>query len=178
MTAAGPERSDDGQTDVDAAFAAIIAGLDDVQWTHTPQQVDAAVESATAGEAGNSEGDRAAERAQRKSLRRMERAEEVAEFQAERQAQQDEIDADDAHFVPPEPPPLPRLRRRTVAALLLMALGILAMVEPQLFQIAPDAVLILGLVLLMTGIGLLVSRLRARATDPEDGSGWDDGARL
>lgn len=46
VTAAGPERSDDGQTDVDAAFAAIVAGLGDVQWTHTPAQVDAAVEPA------------------------------------------------------------------------------------------------------------------------------------
>ena len=178
MSAAGPERSDDGQTDVDAAFAAIVAGLNDVQWTHTPEQVDAAVEPTTPSGPVISDSDRAAERAQRKSLRRMERADEVAEFQAEQQAQQDETEADEAHFVPPEPPPLPRLRRRTVAALLLMALGILAMVEPQLFQIAPDAVLVLGLILLMTGLGLLVSRLRARASDPEDGSGWDDGARL
>ena len=42
-----------------------------------------------------------------------ERAEELAAFQAEQAAIEAEHEADDAHFTPPEPPPIPRPKRRT-----------------------------------------------------------------
>jgi len=47
-----------------------------------------------------------------------------------------------------------------------------------LFQVGPDVVLVLGITCLIGGFGMLIHGLRPRATDPEDGDGWDDGARL
>ena len=44
----------------------------------------------------------------RRELRRLERAAELAAFDASEAQDQAERDADDEHFTPPEPPPLPR----------------------------------------------------------------------
>ncbi|HEY8374048.1 MAG TPA: hypothetical protein VIL00_15010 [Pseudonocardiaceae bacterium] len=84
-------------------------------------------------------------------------------------------EADDDHFVPPEPPPLPPLRAPTVAALLLVGVGVLLLVVPGLVGLAPRIGTPLGLIALSAGIGWLV--LRARQGPPPD-SGWDDGAQV
>jgi hypothetical protein len=81
---------------------------------------------------------------------------------------------EDGHFVPPEPPPLPRLRAGTLFGILLMAVGVLLLAGPQLIGLAPRVATPLSLVSLAAGIGWLV--LRARNGPPD--SDHDDGAQL
>ncbi len=81
---------------------------------------------------------------------------------------------DDGHYVPPPPPPVPRVRLRTLAALLSVLLGLAVLFAPQLLGVstADPAVAVLGLVLLGGGAGALVWWVRDSAPD----SGPDDGA--
>jgi hypothetical protein len=79
------------------------------------------------------------------------------------------------HFVPPEPPPLPRLRRGTVLGLALLVLGLLLLVAPGLLGLASSIGTPLALVAVAGGIGWLVLRMRH---GPPPDSGWDDGAQL
>lgn len=190
-----PEPTDRQQSaaEVDAQFAAIVSGISSqMSWGTTVQELDTAATAGTApaagpvghgtdptaAEPGPAGSETALERQRRRNLRRAERAEEVEMFEAGRADSEAELRADDAHFVPPDPPPLPRPGRRTVVALLLLAVGLVLMVRPGLLQISPDAVLILGIGCLLGGFGLLVHGLRPRASDPDDAQGWDDGARL
>lgn len=83
--------------------------------------------------------------------------------------------ADDEHFVPPEPPPLPRLRPGTIFGILLLAVGVLLLAGPNLIGLAPRVATPLALVALAAGIGWLVLRMRQ---GPPPDSGWDDGAQL
>ncbi|WP_245734318.1 hypothetical protein [Lentzea jiangxiensis] len=83
--------------------------------------------------------------------------------------------ADDDHYVPPEPPPLPVLRASTFAALGLFVLGILLLVAPGIFGLQSSIGTPLSLVALCSGVGWLI--LRMRNTPPPD-SGWDDGAQV
>lgn len=200
-----PEGVDQEPTDrqqsaaeVDAQFAAIVSGISSqMSWGTTAQELDtsatagappatgpvrhgpdptAAVPGTAGSETAGSE--TALERQRRRNLRRAERAEEVEIFEAGRADSEAELRADEAHFVPPDPPPLPRPGRRTVVALLLLVIGLVLMVRPGLLQVSPEAVLILGIGCLLGGFGLLVHGLRPRASDPDDAQGWDDGARL
>ncbi|MCP2165324.1 hypothetical protein [Goodfellowiella coeruleoviolacea] len=84
-------------------------------------------------------------------------------------------EADDEHFVPPDPPPLPPMRTGTIAALALVALGILLLVAPSLLGLASSAATPLALISMSAGIGLLVLRMRQ---GPPPDSGWDDGAQV
>jgi hypothetical protein len=81
---------------------------------------------------------------------------------------------EDGHFVPPEPPPLPRLRTGTLFGILLLAIGVLLLAGPQLIGLAPRVATPLSLVSLAAGIGWLV--LRARNGPPD--SDRDDGAQV
>ena len=83
--------------------------------------------------------------------------------------------ADEDHYVPPEPPPLPVLRASTLAALGLFVLGIVLLVAPGLFGLQARIGTPLSLVALCAGVGWLI--LRMRNTPPPD-SGWDDGAQV
>ncbi|MGH3972032.1 MAG: hypothetical protein ACRDS9_01705 [Pseudonocardiaceae bacterium] len=78
------------------------------------------------------------------------------------------------HFTPPEPPPLPVPRRRTVGGVALLVIGVLLLVGPNLLGLTEAVAIPLGLVALTAGIGWLVIGLRS-GPPPE---GWDDGARL
>lgn len=86
-----------------------------------------------------------------------------------------EFSNDDEHYVPPEPPPLPRLRVRTIIALVLIVLGVLLLVAPALvgFRLAISAPV--ALVLMSAGLGLLMLRVRS---GPPAGPGDDDGAQV
>jgi len=99
-------------------------------------------------------------------------------FEADQAEAEAELQADEAHFVPPEPPPLPKPKRRTVVALLFMIIGLVMLVRPSLLEVAPDVVLVLGIGCLVGGFAMLIHGLRPRASDPDDADGWDDGARL
>jgi len=82
---------------------------------------------------------------------------------------------EEEHFVPPDPPPLPRLRASTIFGILLMAIGVLLLAGPTLIGLEPRIATPLALVALAAGIGWLVLRMRQ---GPPPNSGYDDGAQL
>lgn len=171
---ADPTNRERPASEVDAEFASIISGISkEMSWTSTPQEFD----SAAAAEADTSDtgGD---DRERRRAQRRAQRADEVAMFEAGQAQAAAELRADDAHFVPPDPPPLPKPKQRTVVALLFMIIGLALLIRPGLLEVAPDVVLVLGIGALAGGFAMLIHGLRPRATDPDDADGWDDGARL
>lgn len=83
--------------------------------------------------------------------------------------------SDEDHFIPPDPPPMPVPRPATVGALVLLGLGMVLVLAPELLGIGEQGGLLLGLLLLTGGLGWLVLRLRQ---GPPRDSGWDDGAQL
>ncbi|MGH3987749.1 MAG: DUF308 domain-containing protein [Pseudonocardiaceae bacterium] len=82
--------------------------------------------------------------------------------------------AEEDHFEPPEPPPLPVPRARTVGGVALLAVGVLLLVGPNLLGLGAGVATPLGLLVLTAGIGWLVIGLRSGPPT----EGWDDGARL
>ncbi|MFE2753964.1 hypothetical protein ACFXGA_18395 [Actinosynnema sp. NPDC059335] len=84
-------------------------------------------------------------------------------------------DDPDDHYVPPDPPPLPALRPGTIAALVLILLGVVVLLFPGLFGLTGAVGTPLALVVMCAGAAWLI--LRMRNTPPPD-SGWDDGAVL
>jgi hypothetical protein len=77
--------------------------------------------------------------------------------------------ADQEHFVPPAPPPLPRLRSVTLAAVVAMALGLFVLIvdlDGGTFRVPAFAALVGGAISLVWNM---------RQGPPTD-SGWDDGA--
>lgn len=85
---------------------------------------------------------------------------------------------DDAHFVPPEPPPLPRLGSRAMVGLALLALGLILIVAPSWIGLPRAFSLPLGLLTLACGVGWLVLRIWPAPPPTGDGDGQDDGAVL
>jgi hypothetical protein len=83
--------------------------------------------------------------------------------------------SDDEHFVPPEPPPLPRLGPPALVGLTLILLGLVLVIAPGWLGIADPYGLPLGLVGLAAGLGWLVLRLWPDPPDRDD-DGDDDGA--
>jgi len=143
--------STDGPEDVDAAFAEIVASLErdgmGANWPDPPEFDVPEDEPVAAG---------------------------IRPEGQPRVAAPDPED-DDEHFVPPDPPPLPRLRAGTIAALVVIAIGVVLLVVPSLFGLSPQISVPVALAVLCGGVGWLV--LRVRPGPPPD-SGWDDGAVL
>lgn len=81
---------------------------------------------------------------------------------------------DEGHFEPPEPPPLPIPSPATLGGIALMGLGVILLLMPGLLGLTSTIALPLGLVLISSGIGWLL--LRLRHTPPD--AGGDDGAQL
>jgi hypothetical protein len=81
---------------------------------------------------------------------------------------------DDSHFVPPEPPRLPRPRARTVIATLLLLAGLAVLFVP--FRVGLDdspVSMLLGIVMTGGGAALLVTGMRdapGRDDDPDGGA--------
>jgi hypothetical protein len=80
------------------------------------------------------------------------------------------------HFVPPEPPPLPRIGPPAIVGITLLALGLTLVVAPTLLGISDVYGLPLGLLALASGLGWLV--LRLWPAPPDDHGGDDHGAQL
>lgn len=186
MTALPPEDADPTKrersaAEVDAEFVAIVAGISH-QMTWDTEALPGPAGSAPAGPIGQPDRldapETADERERRRALRRAQRAEEVALFEAGQAESAAQMQADDAHFVPPDPPPVPRPRRRTVVALLFMAIGLALLIAPGVLLVATNVVLVLAITGLVGGFGMLMYGLRPHPSDPDDVSGWDDGARL
>lgn len=136
-----PDRpSEPTASDIDAAFAQIVAG-----WNDPPPQWPA--------EGNAEEPDDSAP------------TEEIPTALAE----------DEDHFVPPEPPPLPRPQPATIGAVLLIALGVVLLAVPNTIGFSEQYGLPLGLLSITGAIVWLVARLRQ---GPPTDSGWDDGAQV
>lgn len=192
-------RGDDGRAtpaggppdDWDKQFTAIVSGISgDMRWEVSTADLDEkaaddAARRAAIPRAPDSIWDDAAgladagldtadDRRLRRELRRAERAEELAAFQ---QAQ-DELAAaraaDTEHFVPPEPPPMPRLRRRTVGALALIVMGLVLVLFPALLPASFELIAVLGALLILGGGAMLATGIRRHHAD----DGWDDGSRV
>jgi hypothetical protein len=80
----------------------------------------------------------------------------------------DEVWLDEDHYVPPEPPPLPRLAAPTIVAMTVLALSILVLGLGGQLGLANGLTLVLGLVGLVLGVGILLSRVRERRRDEDD----------
>lgn len=166
-------RSRPTDDDVDAAFADIVSRIT-TDWLSPPDdgRASAAERHPSAGGPIQETG---AERARRRELRRLERAEEVAAFAAQQAEIEAERDADDAHFTPPEPPPLPRPKRRTITAVLLIVAGLVLLARPALLAVGVELTMVLAAGLIVGGAYLLLVGIwRRRSADHGDGS--DDGA--
>ena len=80
---------------------------------------------------------------------------------------------DESHYIPPPPPPVPRIRARTLAALLSVVLGVLVLFAPRVLRLsATQGVALLGMALLAGGAGALIWWMRDSSTDrgPDDGA--------
>jgi hypothetical protein len=77
-------------------------------------------------------------------------------------------------YTPPPAPPLPRLSRAAVVAMLSMAFGLALFFSPGLLPIGTDQALLLGFAALLTGFVILIWRLRPGGDDED--SDPDDGA--
>jgi hypothetical protein len=80
------------------------------------------------------------------------------------------------HFVPPEPPPLPRIGPPAAVGITLLGLGLTLVVSPAVVGVSQVYGLPLGLVSLAAGLGWLVLRLWPGPPDDRDAD--DDGAIL
>jgi hypothetical protein len=80
------------------------------------------------------------------------------------------------HFVPPEPPPLPRLGPPAVVGFTLLALGLTLVTVPGIVGVPGVYGLPLGLLTLAVGLGWLVLRLWPGPPDELDED--DDGAQV
>jgi hypothetical protein len=141
--------------DTDAEFARIVAGFNS---TADEPRLSGPVDWDARSEVTASMLDAAAE--QRAALDR-ERA---------------DLDDDPAlleeHFEPPPPPPFPWPSPGTLGALLIFLLGLFIIARGDLIGLGGDVAFPLGVISVLTGLGLLVSRLRPRADESDD----DDGA--
>jgi hypothetical protein len=87
------------------------------------------------------------------------------------------VPPEDEHFVPPEPPPLPRIGPPALVGLALLAAGLLLLIGPGWLGVSDTYGLPLGLVALAAGLGWLVLRLWPDDPDAADGGPRrDDGA--
>ncbi|MDD7940515.1 DUF308 domain-containing protein [Actinomycetospora lutea] len=82
---------------------------------------------------------------------------------------------EDEHYVPPEPPPLPRLGLSSLLGLALLVVGVVLLAVPGLLGGPVGLGIVPGLLAMTAGLGWLVFGLR-RHREPEDGP--DDGAIL
>jgi hypothetical protein len=84
---------------------------------------------------------------------------------------------DEEHYVPPEPPPLPRLRPLTIVALGLLIVGVVLLVVPGIMGLDARIATPVGLAALTCGGGMLLLRVRKTPrTDPDDPN--DNGAQI
>lgn len=82
---------------------------------------------------------------------------------------------DEEHYVPPEPPPLPKLRPLTVVALVLIVIGVVLLIVPTLIGLDARIATPIALLSITCGGGMLL--LRARQ-NPKDPGARDDGAQI
>ncbi|GAB2461558.1 hypothetical protein [Jatrophihabitans fulvus] len=75
---------------------------------------------------------------------------------------------DDDHYVPPPPPPLPRLAGATILAITIMAVSIVLLGFGAELGLAGNVAFVLGIVGLLSGGGILLTRVRTTRGDEDD----------
>jgi hypothetical protein len=80
------------------------------------------------------------------------------------------LDRPDEHYEPPIPPPLPAPSPHSLYAVLLMIVGVLLVGAPGLLRLSADLGLVLGVAAIAGGAVMLVSRMRDRSDDGDDGA--------
>lgn len=80
------------------------------------------------------------------------------------------LDRPDEHYEPPVPPPLPVPAPASLYAVLLVLAGVLLVGAPGLLRLSADTGLVIGLVFIAGGVAMLVSRMRERSDDGDDGA--------
>jgi hypothetical protein len=82
---------------------------------------------------------------------------------------------EEEHYVPPEPPPLPRLRPMTIVALVLVVLGVVLLIIPAVVGLDARIATPIALLAITCGGGMLLLRVRQNPKDPDT---RDDGAQI
>ncbi|GAB3142951.1 hypothetical protein [Amycolatopsis sp. NPDC004378] len=85
----------------------------------------------------------------------------------------DDPAGDDEHYVPPEPPPLPRPKMGAFLILLLFLAGLFLLILPNAIGVGPTVATPLGILALATSIALLLLRVRQGpppGADPSNGA--------
>jgi hypothetical protein len=77
---------------------------------------------------------------------------------------------DEEHYVPPPPPPLPRFAAPTILAMLLIAASIVLLGFGGEFGIETRLTLLVGVIGVLLGVGILLTRMRDRGDDDDDGA--------
>jgi hypothetical protein len=77
---------------------------------------------------------------------------------------------DDDHYVPPNPPPIPRPSAPFVLGLLLVAVAIVLLAFGSELGLAFETRLFIAVVAILSATGVFVLRLRARRDDDDDGA--------
>jgi hypothetical protein len=80
------------------------------------------------------------------------------------------LDRPDEHYEPPPPPPLPVPAPASLYAVLLIAAGVLLLGAPGIVNLSADLGLVLGVGAIGGGAAMLVSRMRDRSDDGDDGA--------
>lgn len=80
----------------------------------------------------------------------------------------DEPAEDTEHYVPPEPPPLPRPGKGAFVVLLFFLVGLFLLIAPNLIGLSANVGTPLGILALATAIALLLLRVKQ---SPHDGDG-------
>jgi hypothetical protein len=80
------------------------------------------------------------------------------------------LDRPDEHFEPPLPPPLPVPAPASLYALLLIAAGAVCIIAPGAIGLSLDVGIIIGVLAVVGGVAVLVSRMRDRPDDGDDGA--------
>jgi hypothetical protein len=77
---------------------------------------------------------------------------------------------DEDHYVPPVPPPLPRFAAPTIIAMIVIAISIVLLGFGAEFGLDSRFTLLFGVIGILLGVGILVTRLRDHRDDDDDGA--------
>jgi hypothetical protein len=77
---------------------------------------------------------------------------------------------DDDHYVPPNPPPIPRPTAPFVLGLLLIAIAIVLLALGSELGMAFETRLFIAVVAILSATGVFIWRLRARRDEDDDGA--------
>ena len=144
----------DGPEDIDAAFAEIVAGLEQ-EAPRWPEGLD-------------SPGSEPVDRGPRTSGSSAPSNPRDWTPPRDESSTRDRDEDEEGHFEPPEPPPLPTPRVGTVGGFALIVLGLLLLLVPGLAGAGATFALPLGLISISGGICWLLFRLRQGPPPTED----------